>query len=181
MYRTLIVFVFFAVLAGSVMGQSSSPVPGPVQAKTTDVASQDAIVRALYEVISGGPGEKRDWDRFRSLFVPSARMGAAVKLGNGQVHYFGVDVESYIKMNDKAITEKGFYEREIHRHADTFGNISQLFSTFESRIKPDDKKPFERGVNSIQLLDDGVRWWIVSIFWQSEDDQVFLPLRWLRG
>ena len=34
-----------------------------------DVASVDAIIAALYDVISGDSGVVRDWDRFRSLFA----------------------------------------------------------------------------------------------------------------
>ena len=141
----------------------------------------EAILHTLYDVISAGPNDKRDWDRFRTLFVPSARLGAAVKIGDGSVHYFGLDVERYIALNDKAMSGKGFFEKEIHRHADTFGNMTQVFSTYESRYKPDDPGPFERGINSIQLIDDGKRWWIVSIFWQSEDALLTLPRSWLRG
>ena len=48
-----------------------SLLPAP---KPADVASVDAIVAALYDVISGDPGIERDWDRFRSLFYPGARM-----------------------------------------------------------------------------------------------------------
>lgn len=141
----------------------------------------EATLHTLYDVISAAPGQKRDWDRFRTLFVPSARLGAAVKIGDGTVHYFGLDVERYIALNDKALGDKGFFEREIHRHVDSFGNICQIFSTYEARYKPDDASPFERGINSIQLIDDGKRWWIVSIFWQSEDATLNLQRQWLRG
>jgi len=139
----------------------------------------DAIIKATYDVISGPIGQKRDWDRMRSLFVPNARMGAAVRTKKGDIRYVGFDVERYITMDDQYMTEKGFFERERNRHVDTFGNITQVFSTYESRFKPDDAKPFERGVNSFQLLDDGKRWWIVSIYWQGEDDKLSLPRKWL--
>ena len=46
----------------------------PPAAKPADVASPDAILAAVYEVISGPAGQARDWDRFRSLYLPGARL-----------------------------------------------------------------------------------------------------------
>jgi hypothetical protein len=157
---------------------AAKPLPTP---KPADVASIGSIMKALYDVISGPIGQKRDWDRMRSLFVPDARMGAAVRTRTGDIRYFGFSVDRYVEMDDQLMTEKGFFEKELHRHADTFGNITQVFSTYESRWKQDDAKPFERGINSIQLMNDGKRWWIVSIFWQGEDDKLALPDQWLKG
>ena len=49
--------------------------PPPVEAAVpADVASPEAIVAALYQVISGDAGVARDWDRFRPLFHPTARL-----------------------------------------------------------------------------------------------------------
>lgn len=39
-----------------------------------DVKSLDGIIRALYASISGEKGVPRDWDRFRVLFAPDARL-----------------------------------------------------------------------------------------------------------
>lgn len=37
-----------------------------------------------------------------------------------------------------------------------------------------------RGINSIQLMNDGKRWWIVTIFWQGEDEKNPLPEKYLK-
>ncbi len=168
--------VFSALLFS---GQTTPPTARPADPK--DVASIDSIVKALYDVISGPIGQKRDWDRMRSLFVPSARMGAVVRTRSGKLRYVGFDVERYIAADDKLMTEKGFFEHELHRHVDRYADIAQVFSTYESRWKADDPKPFERGINSIQLANDGERWWIVSIEWQGEDKDAPLTSEWLRG
>ena len=157
-----------------------APTAPTIAPRPEDVASMDSIIKALYDVISGPAGQKRDWDRMRSLFVPDARMGAAVKTRKGDIKYFGFSVDRYIQMDDQLMTEKGFFEHELHRHVDTFGDMSAVFSTYESRWKQDDPAPFERGINSIQLMNDGRRWWIVSIFWQGEDDHLKLPRKWLK-
>src|SRR5215210_5864511 len=60
----------FGILLGQVRAQDSAkPSPRP-----EDVKSIDAIIAAVYDVISGPVGQKRDWERMRSLFVPGARL-----------------------------------------------------------------------------------------------------------
>ena len=132
----------------------------------------------MYDVISGPIGQKRAWDRMRSLFAPNARMGAAVRSKSGDIRYVGFDVQRYITMDDAYMTEHGFFEKERRRKVDTFGNMTQVFSSYESRWKPDDAKPFERGINALQLVNDGKRWWITAILWQSEDEKLKLPRSW---
>src|SRR5690349_8567433 len=44
------------------------------KAKAEDVMSTEAIVAAYYASSSGKAGEARDWNRFKSLFHPDARL-----------------------------------------------------------------------------------------------------------
>ncbi len=160
--------------------QGNAVPPKVVAPKPQDVASMDSLIKATYDVISGPAGQKRDWDRMRSLFAEKAALSAAVKTRSGKIRYIPMDVEGYIKRSGPYLEQNGFFEHEIARHVDSFGNIAQVFSTYESRNKADDKKPFERGINSFQLLNDGERWWIVSIYWQGEDSTTPLPRKWLK-
>ena len=57
----------------------SARVPAP---KPDDVKSLDSILKAIYDVICGPAGD-RDWNRFRSLFVPEARLTSATRKANG--------------------------------------------------------------------------------------------------
>jgi hypothetical protein len=139
-----------------------------VQDTLTDVKSIDAILHALYDVISGPAGQQRDWNRFRSFFVPGARLIVARSQQNDGAKADLRDIEGYIQAASPYFEKNGFYESEIARRIDAFGNIAHIFSTYESRHKADDPAPFSRGINSIQLLKDGNRWWIVTIYWDSE-------------
>ena len=76
--------------------------------------------------------------------------------------------DDYIKSSGKWMTDTGFIENEIHRKVDAFGNIAHVFSTFEAFHKKTDEAPTMRGINSIQLLNDGKRWWIMTILWDDE-------------
>lgn len=151
------------------------------EAKSADVSSLDVLVKALYEVISGDSGQKRDWDRFRSLFHPSARM---IPVGqNPQTGVFNATAltpDDYINRAGAFLEKKGFHEIEIGRRTEIYGNIAQVFSTYEARNKLSDPKPFMRGINSFQLLNDGQRWWIITIFWQQETPANPLPEKFLK-
>ena len=89
-------------------------------------------------------------------------------------------VEEFIRASEPALRQQGFFESEIHRRVERFGAIAQVFSTYESRRAPGDK-PFARGINSIQLLDDGQRWWVVTVFWQAETQDNPLPAEMLKS
>ncbi len=139
----------------------------------------DSIVAALYDVISGPAGKKRDWDRFRSLFIPGARLIPTGKRQTGEISGRVLTAEDYISASSKRLEENGFFEKEVSRRTESFGNIAHVFSTYESRNKADDPKPFARGINSIQLMNDGKRWWIVTGFWQAEGPDNPLPQKYL--
>jgi hypothetical protein len=154
--------------------QSSQASATPTAARLADVATPDAILAATYDVISGPPG-KRDWDRFRSLFLPGARMAAVVKGKDGSLSAKSFTPEEYITFGDAYFMKSGFFEREASRHSDRYANIMQIFSTYESRHDIKDASPFARGINSFQLFFDGKRWWVVDIFWQEETPDAPLP------
>ncbi len=166
-----------ATIAFATTTHAQTPTPTPpattatqtTPANPADVATMDAIVAAVYDVISG-PAGKRDWDRFRSLSRPTGEVGSRV-----------ITVEDYVQRAGAAFEKQGFFEREVSRRLEKFGNIAQLFSTYESRHAKDDAKPFQRGINSIQLMNDGKRWWVVTIFWQGEDEKNPLPAEYLRS
>ena len=153
------------------------------QARESDVESIDSIIAAAYGVISGEAGEKRDWDRLRSLFAPGARMiptsrEAGVRIPDEQTPE-PLSVESYISRVEEYFQTNGFYEIEVARRMEQFGRIAHALSTYESRHSPEDPLPFMRGINSIQLYHDGRRWWIVTILWQHEQADSPIPDKYL--
>ena len=87
--------------------------------------------------------------------------------------------EDYINEGGQWLVENGFFEKEIHRSVNTFGNITQVFSTYASFTSEADKEPFMRGINSIQLLNDGERWWVINIYWTQESEEKAIPEEYL--
>ena len=153
---------------------AAAPVANPA-----DVNSLDAILAAVYDSISGAKGKTRNWDRFRSLFVPGARLIPTFKRPTGEFTTRVLTPDEFIASSRKFMEEQGFFERGIANHVETFGNIAQVFSVYEGRHDTADPKPFVRGINSIQLMNDGKRWWVVTIFWQAEDAANPLPEKYL--
>ncbi|NNF04111.1 MAG: hypothetical protein HKN17_06560 [Rhodothermales bacterium] len=126
-------------------------------------------MHAVYDVISGPAGEERDWNRMRSLFRPEARLIPTGRMAqNAPLRPFYWSLEEYIERAGPQLESGGFFETEIHRKTERFGNIAHVFSTYESRRNADDPEPFMRGINSFQLFFDGDRWWVVNIYWQGE-------------
>jgi hypothetical protein len=151
-------------------------------ANQTDVASIDEIMKSVYDVISGDAGQKRDWDRFRSLFYKDARLIPSGKNATtGVIGARSLSPEDYITRASANMEKEGFYEREKARHTEIYGNIAHVFSTYESFHSLSDKKPFMRGINSFQLLNDGKRWWIITIFWQGETPENPIPKKYLKS
>ena len=161
--------------------QTPAPAPEIPPANPADVKSLDAIIHAVYDVISGPAGQKRDWNRFRSLFIAGARLVPAGAKRDGSGFAARVlTVEDYVARGDAAFANQGFYKTEAARTVEQWGNIAQVFSTYECRHAPGDQ-PFQRGINSFQLLNDGQRWWVVTIYWQGETKDAPIPPEFLKS
>lgn len=172
--------LFVAAMTLSSAAQSTKPIFTAEElakrvpaAKAGDVDSIASIVQATYACISG-PAGTRDWNRFRSLFLPEARFTASAKHTDGTLIVFSAGVEDYIREATPQFAKAGFFENAIVSTPQRYGHMAQVFSSYESRHAPGEK-PFERGINSFQLINDGTRWWVVSIAWAGETADNPLP------
>jgi hypothetical protein len=147
-------------------------------AQSKDVESVDGIISALYDVISGDPGAPRDWDRFRNLFRPEARLIPTRKTPQGELTVAPLTPDDYVQMFSSRIST-GFFEKELHRVTEQYGTVTHVFSTYETREKKDGPVT-NRGVNSIQLFHDGKRFYVLNIFWCAESMGFPLPEKYLK-
>ena len=146
-----------------------------------DVSSPDTIIKAMYECISG-PAGKRNWHRLRSLYLDGARLIPTGKRLHKEGGLRVMSIDEWIEDVQDYFADNDFYETEIVRHMDRYGDIIQAFSTYEARNSLDGP-PIARGINSIQLLHLDGRWWIVAVMWdnESKDNPIpeeFLPYLW---
>ena len=131
-----------------------------------DVASPDAIIAAMYDALCG-PAGKRNFQRLRSLYFEGARL---IPIGNrihadGNTHVMSVD--EWIEDIRGFFEENAFKIKEIRRHSDRFGNMIQVFSTYEASVGEDGSNK-TRGIRALQLLHREDRWWIVNVMWDNE-------------
>lgn len=188
------IVAFGAGLALNAGAQQSAPAPPPLvgtlaahpqwpAAKNpSDVDTVAHLVASLYDVISGPAGQSRDWNRFRSLFLPDGRLGvvrpetSATKdapANQGDAVFLTPDM--YVQRDDPYFKTHGFFERSIANHVEEFDNLIHVWSTYESRHAEDDSQPFTRGINSIQIVHAQGRFWIASVLWDEERPGLTLP------
>jgi hypothetical protein len=110
-----------------------------------------------------------------SLFYPGAQLISTRVKKEGGLSATFVTPQGYIDRAEPYFKKNGFFEREIARRTERWGNIMEAFSTYESRHDPKDPGPFARGINSFQLFFDGTRWWIMTIYRAEETPQTPLP------
>jgi len=176
-FRPLIRAFALAVTAAAPLASLAAQqhVQVPTQApRAQDVGSLDGIMKAFYEVVSGPAGQPREWGRDRSLYQPDIRF---VQTGADRTGKTTVEVmthQEFVDAADAGMVKNGFYETEIHRVTKTFGNITQVLSTYEMRSKLDGPV-FGRGINSLQIFWDGKRYWIASVIWDDERDGNTIP------
>src|SRR5213594_2509365 len=97
-------------------------------AAPADAASVDAIVSALYASVSHGPEASPDFDRLRGIFL---YVGMLVPPKRAGEDFSVMDVDAFAERYQKGVTARkekgtpatGFFEREIARRTDCFGNV----------------------------------------------------------
>lgn len=160
------------LLVAQTPGRRRVEVP-PVAPRAADVATVDGVVKAYYDVITGAAGQPRQWSRDRSLYIPDLRF-VATGVGKQGPYARVMDHQAFVDASDSSMVHDGFFEREIHRVTRSYGNIVQVFSTYEERRTAE--APVEgRGINALQLFWDGKRWWVASAIWFDEDPAHPIP------
>ena len=142
-----------------------------------DVLTIESITSAILESISGGKGEKRDWERFRKLFWPTAQLNGIFHRGDST--WLKVNtIDEFISLAGTWYEDNGFKEYKYKTRIEKFGSIAHVFQSYGASLA--DGKEIERGVNSFQLAFINDRWWIVNLIWDSETDKHKLPKSFLK-
>jgi hypothetical protein len=188
-----LLFLLTLPLAAQIKAPSPNPLPASIvthpdwpAAAPADVDTIDHLMSALYGVISGPAGQPRNWDRFRSLFLPDGRMGVirAATPATADKPAFAGDVvlftpDTYVQRDTPFFAKNGFYEHSIANRVEEFGNLATVWSTYKSRHEATDAHPFARGINALQLVHAQGRYWIASIIWDDERDGLKIPEKYL--
>jgi len=139
-----------------------------------DLAGINQAIKGVYDVISGPPGQKRDFDRMRSMFAPGATLKAI-----GPKGLRGGSLEDYISRNAAILEKEGFTERELGRRVEVWGGLATAWSAYDGRTA--NGSFHERGINSFQLVKVDGKWLVASILWQEETPANPLPAGLIKG
>ncbi|MFI5104606.1 MAG: hypothetical protein ACHP79_06755 [Terriglobales bacterium] len=167
-----------AAAAQQTPATAAPPAAKTAEARSSDVDTLEHIIAAVYDVISGPPGP-RDWDRFRSLYYPGARMIPSRRDDKGSMVARVNTPDEYAARAQEFFSKEGFFENSIANRTEVWDHLAHVWSTYESRHAKGDQ-PFARGINSFQLIHDGKRWWILSVYWEGEDKDHPLPEKYLK-
>ena len=133
-----------------------------------DLEAISAAVDEMYAMISGPKGA-RDWSRQSNCFQPEARQIRTWVDEAGRPAMKIMSLDDYSRDTAPYFAANAFYEVEIGRRIDVFGNIAHAWSAYEARPSLDDAEPERRGINSIQLFRDPDHGWrIISMIWDNE-------------
>lgn len=174
-----LILIALLILVTFINAQSTKPhvdVP-TIEPRPADVSTLDGLIAAYYDVISGPAGQPRQWSRDRTLYIPEIRFVSMSVDKNGNPIAHKMTHQEFVDASNAEVL-KGFYEKEIHRETQRFGNIAHIFSTYESRTKADGPV-IARGINSIEAFWDGKRWWIANAIWDEERKDNPLPKEYL--
>lgn len=140
-------------------------------------AEIETLISKLYSAICFLPGGKPDFDLLRTLFIPGAKM-----ISNNADQPVIMEVEGYVERMTNGINSGrlvSFQESEVASTTEVFGKIAHRFSTYTSRFLPEDEKPFDVGINSIQMMEVDGKWLISSLLWNNVNDARPLPEKYL--
>jgi hypothetical protein len=144
-------------------------------------AAISTLLDALYAQVSGPAGHRRDWSRQAEMFLPTARMLRTGVDEAGKPWALEMKVADYPANFEQKIGDAPFFEVEIHRVIQRFGNIAQVFSTYEAWRDAEHTDFIKRGINSVQLYNDGERWRVVNMIWDDEREGLAIDPAYLPG
>ena len=143
--------------------------PAAAKPSAADLAGINQTIHDIYAVISGPAGQKRDFDKMRSLFAPNALLRVITPKG-----IRGGDLDNYIAKSGPILEKEGFNEHELGRRTEVYGNLATVWSSYDGRTQSGSFH--ERGINSFQLVKVDGKWLVASILWQEEGTPAVFPL-----
>lgn len=158
----IIIHIFFTLLYINLSAQNLD---------TNVVKTIDGTINETYKIITGERGEKRNWEAFRQLFTGDAQLSVLThdSLGRGILTTYSL--EEFVRIGMKYYEKDGFIEYPLKTIINEYNGIANVFQSYYAK----ENEFEEEGVNSLQLIFDGKRWWITSILWTSDINGIKLP------
>jgi len=143
-----------------------------------NVSTLNGIMKAYYDVVTVKKGGKVYYERDSLIHWPNVSVGSSGISKSGKPYFKYMSLKEYHRLSDASLEKDGFDEHEISRKVEKFGNIYHVWSTYESRNYAGGPI-IERGINSIELYNDGTRFWILGWFYDGERKSNPIPAEYL--
>jgi hypothetical protein len=156
--------LFAILLALALNAQDHELKAQPTSATCLPSTTLEELTKALDDAISG-PAD-RDRTCLRQLLLPDARLTPIAKSPEGSFTPRILTVDDWIN----AVARRGstpMFERQVKVGSDTYGHFAHLWSTYEIRPTPDGAATVT-GINSVQAVNDGIRWHVLSVLWEPD-------------
>jgi hypothetical protein len=153
-----------AFLAPALHSQNVTPPAQPAAQACSPSTTLEELTKALDDAISG-PADK-DRTCLRDLLLPEARLTPIRKSADGSFAPRILTVEDWIN----AVSKNGstvMVESQVKVRSETYGHFAHLWSTYEIRSSPDGPASVT-GINSVQAVNDGTRWRVLSVLWEPD-------------
>ena len=163
---TVVCILFFVLIAKS---QNNS------NGYSANVHTIDSIVSSIYQVVSGAKGEARDWALHKTIFHPEGQIISNYVNEKGEYQVLFLSVDEYMEKYKDYFKNMNLYEKDSNRVIEINNNMAHVFSTFESYKSPHDSIPYKIGTASIQLYNDGNRWYVLNMYYKNETKKDKVP------
>lgn len=164
-----VVVILMSILSGKIALAAQAEVvsqPFCGSANPSQAHDLSGITKVLYKIVSGKAGEEKNWDLMRTLFAPNSTITPIFHNGTGH-SVSAMSVEDFISLNKRIFANINFFETEVKAKVFHYGNTATILSQYESREEIG-AEPYSTGVNSFQLVNDGIRWCVISVTWDSD-------------
>jgi hypothetical protein len=133
--------------------------------QAVDDPSIARVLKLLYAVISFEEGDEPNWQGLQEVFSKHARITRVTPEGTDHM-----DVSNFVAMTRNLVdvgVYTSFYEFEVARRVDRFGDIAQVWSHYETRRNKSARDALGAGVNSIQLIREDDAWRVLGLLWDE--------------
>ncbi len=146
---------------------------------SANVHTIDSIVSSIYQVVSGAKGEDRDWELHKTIFHPEGQIISNYVNEKGEYQVRFLSVDEYMEKYKDYFKNMNLYEKDSNREIEINNNMAHVFSTFESYKSANDSIPSKIGTASIQLYNDGNRWYVLNMYYKNETKKDKVPKKYI--
>jgi len=151
--RRPVYWLFFVLLAAGNHQRASAAVLPP--------EGPEALIRALYKLVTFPGGTTPDWNAAREMFLDEAVVVLRTSRDSSTVFNVEGWIDDFVRFIDTSpAKEKGFSETIVRMHTVAMGDIANVWVLYEAKLTD---RAGQQGVDNFSLVRRGGKWLIASV------------------